>query len=413
MALNGHGMLITLCLLILVRHVAATQTSADGGSVIAPQWTPEADTWNKRFAEAHLGNLSASSLPLAGLSMLFPDLVCTADSRVCHVTLGEGEINAAASAAALALSPSLDLGRTYFLLSGIAGVSPRQATVGGVALARFAVQVALQYELDARSLPNPDWPSGYFAYGRDRPLQYPCVTYGTEVFELNVGLRDAAFGFASRATLADADGPRQYRQKYGAAHSLAVEPPAIVKCDVATSDVYYSGTRLAEAFDNTTTLWTNGTGVYCMSAQEDNAVLEVLLRAAIQGLVDFGRIIVLRSGSNFDRPPPGLTDWQHLTANNQQGFDLALANMFNAGIQIVAGILANWNCSFAAGLAPDNYIGDIFGSLGGHPDFGLGSITDGRRVEPVQRRRYRQASDLAKREMGRRGQFGPRALRKM
>lgn len=77
---------------------------------------------------------------------------------------------------------------------------------------------------------------------------------------------------------------------------MAVRPPSVVKCDSATSDVYYSGGRLAQAFENTTTLWTNGTGAYCMSAQEDSATLEVLVRAATEGLVDFGRIIAMRTG---------------------------------------------------------------------------------------------------------------------
>lgn len=82
----------------------------------------------------------------------------------------------------------------------------------------------------------------------------------------------------------------------GTSYRMAVRPPSVVKCDSATSDVYYSGGRLAQAFENTTTLWTNGTGAYCMSAQEDSATLEVLVRAATEGLVDFGRIIAMRTG---------------------------------------------------------------------------------------------------------------------
>lgn len=36
--------------------------------------------------------------------------------------------------------------------------------------------------------------------------------------------------------------------------------------------------------------------------QEDNATLEALLRAAIYKLVDFARVIVMRTASDFDRP---------------------------------------------------------------------------------------------------------------
>ncbi|WES04380.1 hypothetical protein PX690_21385 [Bacillus velezensis] len=69
-------------------------------------------------------------------------------------------------------------------------------------------------------------------------------------------------------------------------------------CDTATSDVYYSGTLLGEAFENTTTLLTNGSGVYCMTAQEDNATLSALLRAALFKIVDFSRIIIMRTASD-------------------------------------------------------------------------------------------------------------------
>jgi len=230
--------------------------------------------------------------------MLFPHVFCADDFRVCQVTLGEGEINAAASMMALVLSHRFDLRQTYFLLSGIAGVNPKYATIGSVALARFAVQVALQYEIDPRSLPV-DWPTGYISYGRDQPLEYPAITYGTEVFELNNNLREAAFNLASMAVLAGAETSRQYRGRYGGSvgdFPEASRPPSVVRCDMATSDVYYSGTKLAQAFANTTSIWTNGTGTYCMSAQEENATLEVLVRATVENLADFSRVIVMRAG---------------------------------------------------------------------------------------------------------------------
>jgi purine nucleoside permease len=250
--------------------------------------------------------------------MLFPTVDCTANDEICIITVGEGEINAAVSLTALAFSPLFNLQKTYFISTGIAGVNPRKATLGSVALARYSVQVALQYEIDTRSLPG-DWNTGYFAYGCDRPDQYPIITYGTEVFELNAALRDRAYLLSSNASLSDSDAPRKYRARYDPSnrphHSkkfkspfrdendietneyhAASGTPSVVRCDSATSDVYYSGTLLSEAFERTTKLWTNGTGEYCMTAQEDNANLEVMVRADIEGKADFSRIIVMRSG---------------------------------------------------------------------------------------------------------------------
>lgn len=42
-----------------------------------------------------------------------------------------------------------------------------------------------------------------------------------------------------------------------------------------------------------------------MTAQEDNAILEAMIRGAWAQKVDFTRLILLRSASDFDRPPPG------------------------------------------------------------------------------------------------------------
>ena len=119
-----------------------------------------------------------------------------------------------------------------------------------------------------------------------------------------------------------------YRANYAStsAYKAGSEAPSVVGCDGATSDVYFrlrskilpspspgtsfayvycSGTLLSEAFENTTRLFTNGSGVYCTTAQEDSATLEALLRGAIANLTDFSRIIIMRTASDFDRPYAG------------------------------------------------------------------------------------------------------------
>src|SRR3954452_14470398 len=90
------------------------------------------------------------------------------------------------------------------------------------------------------------------------------------------------------------------------------QPPTVVAGDVMTSDVYWHGELLGDNFNQYVSLLTNGSGNYCMTAQEDNAVLESFVRAALFRLVDFSRIIILRTGANFDRPPPGETAVEQL-----------------------------------------------------------------------------------------------------
>ena len=280
------------------------------------------------------------------------------------------------------------------MIAGIAGVNPEVASICSVTFARFAVQVALQYEFSQFEVSHSalvstyEWPaavpcaeylqipdnftSGYIPQGSHSPQEYPQSIYGTEVFEFNQRLQHMAAGMARTATLRDSTDARAYRANYAASSAFAAGAagPAVYECDVATSDVYYSGDILSTAFGNYTTLVTNGSAVYCTTAQEDNASAEALLRAAKNKLVDFSRIIVMRTASDFDRPYPGEAATTNLWWADQGAFEPAVENIYHAGIKVVTGILTHWNSTFAAGINATNYIGDIFGTLGGTPDFG-------------------------------------------
>ena len=55
------------------------------------------------------------------------------------------------------------------------------------------------------------------------------------------------------------------------------------------------------------------------------------------------------------------------------GYDAAVRNVYLAGVQVVQGIVREWEDVYRKGVEPRNYIGDDIGSLGGKPTFGLGS----------------------------------------
>ena len=100
------------------------------------------------------------------------------------------------------------------------------------------------------------------------------------------------------------------------------------------------------------------------------------MRGTISGLVDFSRIIIMRTVADFDRQFPGQTAAECLFADHG-GLDVSLTNIHIAGVKIIQGIIDDWDSKFKDGVKPDNYIGDVFGSLGGQPDFGLGSLFNG------------------------------------
>ena len=256
------------------------------------------------------------------------------------------------------------------MIAGIAGINPKTGTIGDVTIQRFAVQVALQYEIDIREL-GSNYSTPYIPYGTKAPApaEYPQAIYGTEVFELNTALQAKAVALGQTAVLNDSTTADAYRALY--TDGAAQAKPSVHACDGATSDVYYHGTILADGFDAFMSLMTNGSSVYCTTAQEDNAILETFMRGAKAGKLDFSRIILMRTAANFDREHPDESVYVNFFFDLSGGFPLSLANLYNAGIKIIQDIVFdNWETVYAAGVPAENYIGDIFGTLGGVPDFG-------------------------------------------
>lgn len=118
---------------------------------------------------------------------------------------------------------------------------------------------------------------------------------------------------------------------------------------------------------------TKGEGNYSMTAQEDNATLEVMVRAHKAGLVDYSRIVLLRTASDFDRAPNATADAYTAFEANQGGFEPAIQNLVLAGKPFVdecvrarsivpldvwaltrrsRSVVKNWNSVYAAGIAP-------------------------------------------------------------
>ncbi|KIK70001.1 hypothetical protein GYMLUDRAFT_53124 [Collybiopsis luxurians FD-317 M1] len=331
------------------------------------QYAGEGAVWKDATEFQLVQNIS-----VPGLSPLFPNATCTADGSICQLVTGEAEINAASTITSLIQSRTFDLTKTYFLIAGVAGINPKVSTIGSVTFARYAVQVALQYEFDARERPIGS-PTGYIPQGATKPDQYPTIIYGTEVFELNANLRDIAVQFAQKVKLNDSALAQQTRARYASSliYKPATLPPSVVKCDTATSDNFWTGSILGIRFEHTTTLFTNQSGIYCTTQQEDNGTLGALLRGNLAGLVEFSRVIHMRTASDFDRPYLGQSAAANLFSG-LPGLDPALQNIRLAGVPIILGIVEGWDTIFEQGITPDNYIGDIFGSLGGKPDFGPG-----------------------------------------
>jgi purine nucleoside permease len=121
-----------------------------------------------------------------------------------------------------------------------------------------------------------------------------------------------------------------------------------------SSDTWWGGARLGARVDRWTRLLTDGKGRYCTTQQEDNATLNALARAAQGGLVDLGRIAVLRSGSDFDRPYPKQHVYASMIAQRRLAGASVIAadNLVLAGKPVVDDIVARWD-QWSAGVPAD------------------------------------------------------------
>ncbi len=322
------------CTLFFSQASIAQPTPRPLKVVIISMFPPEAAPW---IVPLKL----VEEMTVPGLPVESPAIKCNTDD-VCVMVAGMGHANVAASTTALTLDPRFDLKKTYFLISGIAGIDPAHGTTGTATWARYLVDVGIAHEIDAREMPKK-WQSGYIGIMTKGPGEKPKFEYQTEVAQLDEALLQKALSLTRGATLADNDKARAYRARYKKAP--ANQAPTVTQCDTLGGDTWWHGHRLGQHARDWTKLLTDGKGVYCTTQQEDNATYNALARAAASGKVDIKRLAVLRTASNFDRPYPGQSAYTSLMAStngDSGGFGPATANLYNVGGLLVRNIVARW-----------------------------------------------------------------------
>jgi purine nucleoside permease len=302
--------------------------------MVVTMFPPEAQPWIEAFG-------LTQEVPVAGLLPEHPALKCNADG-VCLLVAGMGHANAAASTLAVTLAPQLDLRRTYWLVSGIAGIDPHHGTLGTAAWARWLIDFGLAHEIDTREMPR-DWRSGYLGIMTKGPGEKPKFDYRTEAFRLDEALLQQALRLSRDAKLADSPEAQAYRRLY--AEPAAKAPPRVTQCDTMAGDTWFHGRLLGEHATRWARLLSDGQATYCTTQQEDNATYNALARATAAGRADVKRLALLRTASNFDRQHPGQSAWASLQASASGatgGFVPATRNGVIAGGPLVRDIVARW-----------------------------------------------------------------------
>ncbi len=97
-----------------------------------------------------------------------------ADGSEIAMAVGPGNIRPGVNLMAFGLDPRFDLRKSYWLINGIAGVSPREMSLASAVWTDFVVNGDLAHEIDAREMPG-DWPDGFYTLDKTRPEEQPRV----------------------------------------------------------------------------------------------------------------------------------------------------------------------------------------------------------------------------------------------
>ncbi|WP_425287370.1 purine-nucleoside phosphorylase [Paramesorhizobium deserti] len=315
--------------------------AASGGVLAAEPIKPKVMVITMFGAEAKPwleGEKADIKIPVPGFAKDYPDVACSAEG-LCVLTTAMGYANAASTLSALVHSDLFDLKQTYFIIAGIAGVDPSKGTLGSAHWARFAIDGSLRHEIDPRQIPE-GWSDGVLALGAKTPGEKAQWGAGTEVYRLNESLLQKAFALSQETELADNEDAEAYRAHY--TQEAAKEKPGVSICDTLSSDSYWHGAMIAEGMARWVALLTEGEGSYCTTQMEDNATLTALRRGADAGLVDFDRIALLRTASNFDREGGDQTAVESLTAKSG-GFGPSTINAYRVASTVAKAIISDWD----------------------------------------------------------------------
>ena len=220
------------------------------------------------------------------------------------ILTGAGTAHAAATVMAVGLDPRFDFSRAYWIVAGIAGGNPDQISLGSAAWAHYVVDGDLGYEIDSREVPQ-EWSTGYIPLRKTRPFELPATPPDGQVYELNPSLAQWALSITRETPLVDNDALRVARSSFDGA--AAQKPPFVTLGDEISSSTFWHG-KLNDAWaSDWVSYFTAGKGQFVTTAMEDTGTLQSLKYLAAAGRVDWRRILVLRTVSNYDQQPRGMT----------------------------------------------------------------------------------------------------------
>jgi purine nucleoside permease len=271
----------------------------------------------------------------------FHDLRMNRDGVLALLT-GVGTAKSASAVMALGMDPRFDLTKAYWLVAGIAGINPERGSLGSAAWAEWVVDGDLAREIDAREIPS-GWKTGYLPLRGSVPYEQPRDSSEGEVYHLDPAFVNWAFHLTEHTPLADSDAMQAARNLYPSANSR--RPPFVLKGDTLSSGTFWHGRLLDQWAIDWVRYHTGGMGDFVTTAMEDTGTLQSLTLLAKAGRADLRRVLVLRTASNYDQPPPGVTAAENLARTRIGQYSAylpALEAAWRVGGTVVEYLVRNW-----------------------------------------------------------------------
>ena len=283
------------------------------------------------------------------------DGIWSNEAGLFALTIGVGAAKAASTTMAFGLDPRFDLTHAYFLIAGIAGINPRFGSLASTAWANYCVDGDLAHEIDAREIPA-DWSTGIIPLGCDMPFtdrstKAADLFHQDELYTLNHNLNNWAYEITRSLDLSDLDNDllASYRHRY-TEFPEALRPPFVLKGDNLSSTRYWHG-KLSNAWaERWVEFWTREKGQFVTASMEDAGTLRALIQLATAQRIDWDRILLLRSASNFTmQAPDGMTPRQSLRGDNDgeenmfPGYNPSLRSLQRVGSKVINEILEHWD----------------------------------------------------------------------
>jgi len=261
------------------------------------------------------------------------------------VCTGMGTNRAANSIEALGYDPRFDLTKAYWVVAGIAGADPNQASLGSAGWMSRVVDTDFGYAIDPRQIPK-DWTTGQIPWERTTPFELPVPDTDSNLFPTNEGLTDWAFDTTKSITLPDNPDLQEARSPYTDSPK-ALEPPKVVLGDEASGQTFWMGSQWNTLAEQWVSYWTSGKGIFVMTAMEDSGILRALSSLSAEGKVAANRTLVLRTASNYSTEAPGQTPAQlraaHVEGFGPAGLNSSLSSAYTVASAVIDKLIAGWD----------------------------------------------------------------------